>query len=65
MVLEVEVMDAGGRWGGAGGPVDLGERPVRTRMSAVAGDGSLQGLVGLPEVRGSSLGPVRAGNPVC
>lgn len=40
MVLEVEVMDAGGRWGGAGGPVDLGERPVRIRMSAVAGDGT-------------------------
>ena len=38
MVLEAEVTHTGGRWGGAGGSVGLGERLVRTRTSAVAGD---------------------------
>lgn len=57
MVLEAEVTHAGGRWGGAGGSLGLGERLVRTRTSAVAGDRTAR--VGrTPEVRGRSLGSV-------
>lgn len=37
-MFEVEVAHAGGRWGVASDPVDLGERLVRARMSAVVGD---------------------------
>lgn len=37
-VFEVEVAHTGGRWGVASDPVDLGERLVRARMSAVVGD---------------------------
>ena len=57
MVLEAEVTHTGGRWGGAGGSLGLGERLVRTRTSAVAGDRTAR--VGrTPEVRGRSLGSV-------